>query len=124
MIKNDLQKRMEELGIISIEDANSSQTIEDAISAIEELQKDPKMLAAPLVIDATTDRKFFNTKEKILAYFIEKNITDIKMQREILSEVMGATSTFYTGNPTEEQKLLLDIEMYLNYAWVYALSLK
>ncbi len=124
MIKNDLQKRMEELGIISIEDANSSQAIEDAISAIEELQKDPKILAAPLVIDATTDRKFFNTKEKILAYFIEKNINDIEMQREILSEAMGATSTFYTGSPTEEQKLLLDIEMYLNYAWVYALSLK
>ena len=77
------------------------------------------MIAAQLVVDGETDRKYFNTREKILAYFVEKNITDISMQREILKEAMGAEQTFYTGANTEEQKLECDIAMYLAYKWVY-----
>lgn len=113
MTKEELQKKIDELGIIAIEDANNQQAIEDAIKAIEELNKSPKMIAVPLVIDGETDRKFFNTREKILAYFVEKNITDISFQREILKEAMGAEQTFYTGAHTEEQKLECDIAMYL-----------
>lgn len=119
MTKEELQKKIDELGIIAIEDANSQQAIEDAIKAIEELNKSPKMIAVPLVIDGETDRKYFNTREKILAYFVEKNITDISFQREILKEAMGAEQTFYTGANTEEQKLECDIAMYLAYQWVY-----
>lgn len=77
------------------------------------------MIAVPLVIDGETDRKFFNTREKILAYFADKNITGISMQKEILKEAMGAEQTFYTGADTEEQKLECDIAMYLAYHWVY-----
>ena len=77
------------------------------------------MIAAPLVVDGETDRKFFNTREKILAYFAEKDITDVSMQREILQEAMGSDQTFYTGANTEEQKLECDIAMYLAYKWVY-----
>ena len=119
MTKEEIQKKIDELGIISIEDANSQQAIEDAIKAIEEIDKSPKMIAVPLVIDGETDRKLFNTREKILVYFVEKNITDISMQREILKEAMGAEQTFYTGANTEEQKLECDIAMYLAYQWVY-----
>jgi hypothetical protein len=118
MTKEELQKKIDELGIIAIEDANSQQAIEDAIKAIEELDKSPKMLAAPLVIDAETDRKLFNTREKILAYFIEKNITDISIQREILKEAMGADETFYTNVVDEKQALEVDIAVYLTYTWV------
>lgn len=88
------------------------------LKAVEDLNKFPKMIAVSLVIDGQTDRKFFNTREKILAYFAEKDITDISMQREILKEAMGAKQTFYTGANTEEQKLERDIAMYLAYAWV------
>ena len=119
MTKEELQKKIDELGIIAIEDADSQQAIEDAIKAIEELSKSTQMIAAPLVIDGETDRKFFNTREKILAYFAEKDITDISMQREILQEAMGSDQTFYTGANTEEQKLECDIAMYLAYKWVY-----
>lgn len=118
MTKEELQKKIDELGIIAIEDANSQQAIEDAIKAIEELNKTPQMIAAPLVVDGETDRKFFNTREKILAYFIKKNIIDISMQREILREAMGSNQIFYSGAVTEEQKLEWDIEMYLTYKWV------
>lgn len=116
---NKVYSKIKELGIISIEDVNNWQTLEDAIKAVEETNKSPQMIAAPLVIDGETDRKFFNTREKILAYFVEKNITDISMQREILKEAMGAEQTFYTGADTEEQKLECDIAMYLAYQWVY-----
>ena len=118
MTKEELQKKIDELGIIAIEDANSQQAIEDAIKAVDDLNKFPKMIAVPLVIDGQTDRKFFNTREKILAYFIKKNITDISMQREILKEAMGSNQTFYSGAVTEEQKLEWDIAMYLTYKWV------
>ena len=119
MTKEELQKKIDELGIIAIEDANNQQAIEDAIKAIEELNKSLKMIAVPLVIDGETDRKYFNTREKILAYFVEKNITDISFQREILKEAMGAEQTFYTGANTVEQKLECDIAMYLAYQWGY-----
>lgn len=119
MTKEELQKKIDELGIIAIEDANNQQAIEDAIKAIEELNKTPQMIAAPLVVDGETDRKFFNTREKILTYFAEKDITDISMQRKILQEAMGSDQTFYTGADTEEQKLECDIAMYLAYQWVY-----
>ena len=119
MTKEELQKKIDELGIIVIEDANSQQDIEDAIKAVEEINKSPQMIAAPLVVDGETDRKFFNTREKILTYFAKKNITDVSMQRKILQEAMGAERTFYTGADTEEQKLECDIAMYLAYQWVY-----
>ena len=119
MTKDEIKKKIDELGIIAIEDVNSQQAIEDAIKAVEEVNKSPQMTAAPLIIDGETDRKFFNTREKILAYFIEKNIIDISMQREILREAMGSNQTFYTGANTEEQKLECDIAMYLAYQWVY-----
>ena len=118
MTKEELQKKIDELGIITIEDADNQQAIEDVIKSVEESNKSPQMIAAPLVIDGETDRKFFNTREKILAYFIKKNITNISMQREILKEAMGSNQTFYSGAVTEEQKLEWDIAMYLAYAWV------
>ena len=83
MTKDEIKKKIDELGIIAIEDVNSQQAIEDAIKAVEEVNNSPQMIAAPLVIDGETDRKLFNTKEKILAYFIKKNVTDVFMQREI-----------------------------------------
>ena len=115
---NEALSRIKELGIISIEDANNWQTFEDAIKAVEETNKSPQMIAAPLVIDGETDRKFFNTREKILAYFNEKNITDISFQREILKEAIGTEQALYTDADTEERKLECDIAMYLTYQWV------
>ena len=116
--KEKLFKELKDLGVVYT-DAPDMQTLEDVVQIIKETQKEPKFLAAPLVIDGMTDRKYFNSREKILEYFIEKNITDIKIKREILKEAMGAEKTFYTGAQTEEQKLLCDIEMYLAYQWVY-----
>lgn len=117
MTKEELQKKIKELGIIMICDADSQSAIEDAIKAVEETNKSPAMIAAPLVIDGETDRKLFNTREKIIAYFAEKNL-DISTQREVLRIAMGADKTFYTGANSEEQKLLCDIAMYLTYNWV------
>lgn len=116
---NEVQSKIKELGVISIEDANNWQTFEDAIKSVEETNKSPQMIAAPLVIDGETDRKFFNTREKILAYFVEKNITDISMQREILKEAIGTEQALYTDADTEEQKLDRDIVTYLAYQWVH-----
>lgn len=116
---NEVYSKIKELGIISIEDVNSWQTLEDAIKAVEDTNKSPQMIAAPLVIDGETNRKFFNTREKILTYFNEKNITDISMQREILKEAMGAEQILYTDADTEEQKLERDIVTYLAYQWVH-----
>lgn len=118
MTKEEIKKKIDELGIIYVADVNNWQTMEDVIKLVEESDKSPQMIAAPLVIDGETDRKFFNTREKILAYFAEKNITDISMQREILREAMGPNQTFYSGTNTEEQKLEWDIAMYLTYKWV------
>ena len=95
MTKEEIKKKIKELGIISIEDANNWQTMEDVTKIIEETNKSPKMIAAPLVIDAETDRKLFNTREKILSYFSEKKITDISIQREILVEAMKIDSELY-----------------------------
>ena len=118
MTKEELQKKIDELGIIAIEDANSQQAIEDAIKAIEELNKSPKMIAVPLVIDAETDRKLFNTKEKVFAYFAEKGL-DVATAREVMQEVMRADKTFYpTATKEEKDKLAWDVEMYLTYGWV------
>lgn len=116
---NKVYSKIKELGIISIEDVNNWQTLEDAIKAVEDTNKSLQMIAAPLVIDGETDRKFFNTREKILAYFNEKNITDISMQREILKEAMRAEQILYTDADTEEQKLERDIVTYLAYQWVH-----
>ena len=33
--------------------------------------------------------------KRFLAYFAEKNITSVSMQREILQEAMGSNQTFY-----------------------------
>lgn len=118
MTKDEIKKKIDELGIIYVTDVNNWQMMEDVIKSVEELNKSPQMIAAPLVIDGETDRKFFNTREKILAYFIKKNIIDISMQREILREAMGSNQTFYSGAVTEEQKLEWDIAMYLTYKWV------
>lgn len=118
MTKDEIKKKIDELGIIYVADVNNWQMMEDVIKSVEELNKSPQMIAAPLVIDGETDRKFFNTREKILAYFIKKNIIDISMQREILREAMGSNQTFYSGAVTEEQKLEWDIAMYLTYKWV------
>lgn len=118
MTKEEIKKKIKELGIISIEDANNWQTMEDIIKIIEETNKSPKMIAVPLVIDAETDRKLFNTREKILLYFSEKKITDISIQREILVEAMKIDSEPYIANQTEEQILESDIKMYLTYAWI------
>ena len=118
MTKEEIKKKIKDLGIISIEDANNWQTMEDVIKIIEETNKSPKMIAAPLVIDAETDRKLFNTREKILSYFSEKRITDISIQREILVEAMKIDSEPYIANQTEEQILESDIKMYLTYAWI------
>ena len=93
--------------------------MEDVIKLVEESNRSPQMIAASLVVDGETDRKFFNTREKILAYFAEKNIIDVSIQRKILQEAMGSDQTFYTGANTEEQKLECDIAMYLTYQWVY-----
>lgn len=43
MTKEELQKKIDELGIIAIEDANSQQAIEDAIKVVEDLNKFPKL---------------------------------------------------------------------------------
>lgn len=118
MTKEEIKKKIDELGIIYVADVNDWQTMEDVIKLVEESNKLPQMIAAPLIIDGETDREFFNTREKILAYFIKKDITDISMQREILREVMGSNQTFYSGANTEEQKLEWDIAMYLTYKWV------
>src|SRR5574344_893067 len=113
MTKDEIKKKIDELGIIYVADVNNWQMMEDVIKSVEESNKSPQMIATPLVIDGETDRKFFNTREKILAYFIKKNIIDISMQREILREAMGSNQTFYSGAVTEEQKLEWDIAMYL-----------
>ena len=118
MTKDEIKKKIDELGIIYVADVNNWQMMEDVIKSVEESNKSPQMIAAPLIIDGETDRKLFNTREKILAYFIKKNIIDISMQREILREVMGSNQTFYSGAVTEEQKLEWDIAMYLTYKWV------
>ena len=118
MTKDEIKKKIDELGIIYVADVNNWQMMEDVIKVVEESNKSPQMIAAPLIIDGEIDRKLFNTREKILAYFVKKNIIDISMQREILREVMGSSQTFYSGAATEEQKLDWDIAMYLTYKWV------
>ena len=65
MTKEELQKKIKELGIIMICDADSQSAIEDAIIAVEEANKSPAMIAAPLVIDAETDRMYKNFIEKL-----------------------------------------------------------
>ncbi len=118
MTKEEIQKKIDELGIISIEDANSLQTIEDAIHIVEEANKSPVMIAAPLVIDAETDRKLFNTREKVFAYFAEKGL-DAATARKVMQEVMKANKTFYPATAIEEKdKLAWDVEMYLTYGWI------
>ena len=118
MTKEELQKKIKELGIIMICDADSQSAIEDAIKAVEEANKSPAMIAAPLVIDAETDRKFFNTKEKVFAYFAKKGL-DVATAREVMQEVMRADKTFYPATAKEEKdKLAWDVEMYLAYGWV------
>ena len=119
MTKDEIKKKIDELGIIYVADVNNWQMMEDVIKSVEESNKSSQMIAAPLIIDGETDRKLFNTREKILAYFIKKNVTDISMRREILREAMGSNQTFYSGTVTEEQKLECDIAMYLAHQWVY-----
>lgn len=118
MTKEEMLKKIDELGIIAIEDANNWQTIEDAIHIVEETNKDPKFIAIPLVIDAETDRKTFNTREKIFAYFAEKNL-DAKTALEVMQEAMKADKTFYPPQAKDDKdKLAWEVEMYLTYAWV------
>lgn len=118
MTKEEIKKKIDELGIIAIEDADSLQTIEEVIHIIEETNKSPAMIAAPLVIDAETDRKLFNTREKVFAYFAEKGL-DAATARKVMQEVMKADKTFYPANAIEEKdKLAWDVEMYLTYGWV------
>jgi hypothetical protein len=116
MTKEEIKKKINELGILTIEDANNLQLIEDAIKAVEESNKTPKMIAAPLIIDGETDRKYFNTKEKIITYFIEKNIFDIDTQIFILEEIMNY-KCLLSNNKKENLNFLID--KYLSYNWVY-----
>lgn len=118
MTKEEIKKKIDELGIIAIEDADSLSTIEDAIHIVEETQNTPQFIAIPLVIDAETDRKTFNTREKVFAYFAEKNL-DAKTAREVMQEVMKADKTFYPPQAKDDKdKLAWDVEMYLAYGWV------
>lgn len=115
MTKEEIKKKIDELGIIAIEDANSQSAIEDAIHAIEELNKDYKFIAAPMIVDGETDRKYFDTKEKILAYFVEKNITEIDEQILIMQEAAN-----YECYLSKDKKEILNflIDRYLSYCWV------
>jgi hypothetical protein len=116
MTKEEIEKELKDLGVVAIFDADSKEALEDAINAIKEINKSDAMIAAPLVVDGETDRKFFNTKEKILKYFEEKSITNTLRQIHILEEAMGM---FLATTYTDEQTYLENtIKRYLTYQWV------
>lgn len=116
MTKEEIEKELKDLGVVAIFDADSKEALEDAINAIKEINKSDGMIAAPLVIDGETDKKLFNTKEKILKYFEEKSITNPLRQIHILEETMGM---FLATTYTDEQTYLENtIKRYLTYQWV------
>ena len=63
MTKDEIKKKIDELGIIYVADVNNWQMMEDVIKSVEESNKSPQMIAAPLIIDGETDRKLL-TQEK------------------------------------------------------------
>ena len=84
---------------------------------VEETDKDPKMVGAMLAVDGETDRKHFNTREKILAFLDSKGL-DIDGKIKAMQSAQGADKTFYTNVKTKKQQLESEIAMYLTYAWV------
>ena len=112
----EIKKRFKELGIIYT-DASSKESLEDVIRIVEETDKDPKMVGAMLAVDGETDRKYFNTREKILAFLDSKGL-DIDGKIKAMQAAQGADKTFYTNVKTKEQQLESEIAMYLTYAWV------
>ena len=119
-----LERKMEQLGIVAIEDADSLPAIKDAIAAVEELDKDPKMIAALLHLDALNKRTL-NTPLKLDKFFERKHIGDISLRRKILKDAMEATSLHYCPeNMVEEMKYEWDKQMYCAYEWTNHLTLK
>lgn len=114
--KEEIQKDLDELGIIHIADANSLSVIEDAINAVKDFNKSVQYKAIPFVIDGETKRELFNSKEKILKYFEEHSITDIQEQINILEEAMG----MFLAIQYLDKNLELEntIKRYLTYQWV------
>ena len=118
MTKEEIMKEIDELGIIAIEDADSIGVIEDAIRAVKESINTPAFIAAPLVIDAETDRKLFNTKKKIFDYFTEKKLDDATAL-QVMQEVIKPEMTIYpTTVKTDREKLEWQVGLYLTYTWV------
>lgn len=116
MTKDELKAKIDELGIIAIEDANSIEDLEIAINAVEEFNKSPQFMAIPLHIDGQTDRKLFNTKSKVLAYLVDKTNGDIQKMIEILTSTIGIT--YYISFFDKKDELDFYIKKYLEYQWV------
>lgn len=116
MTNDELRAKIKELGILAIEDTNNLEDMENAIKLVEELNKSPQYLAAPLHIDGQTDRKLFNTKSKVLAYLVEKTNGDIPQMIEILTSTIGIT--YYIDFFDKKDELDFYIKKYLEYQWV------
>lgn len=118
MTKEEIQKKIEELGIIAVVgDVSTLKDFEEVIKTIEETNDTPRMIAAPLIIDGETNREFFNTKEKIIEYLDEKVGDNLTKKIIIMKEILDKPATVFLADTHKEQLNLL-IKEYLTYNWV------
>ena len=96
MTKEEIQKKIEELGIIAVVgDVSTLKDFEEVIKTIEETNDTPQMIAAPLIIDGETNREFFNTKEKIIKYLDEKVGDNLTKKIIIMKEILDKPATVF-----------------------------
>ena len=118
MTKEEIQKKIEELGIIAVVgDVSTLKDFEEVIKTIEETNDTPQMIAAPLIIDGETNREFFNTKEKIIKYLDEKVGDNLTKKIIIMKEILDKPATVFLAD-THKERLNLLIKEYLTYNWV------
>ena len=118
MTKEEIQKKIEELGIIAVVgDVSTLKDFEEVIKTIEETNDTPQMIAAPLIIDGETNREFFNTKEKIIEYLDEKVGDNLTKKIIIMKEILDKPATVFLAD-THKERLNLLIKEYLTYNWV------
>ena len=118
MTKEEIQKKIEELGIIAVVgDVSTLKDFEEVIKTIEETNDTPQMIAAPLIIDGETNREFFNTKEKIIEYLDKKVGDNLTKKIIIMKEILDKPATVFLADTHKEQLNLL-IKEYLTYNWV------